>query len=187
MNYEKIYNQIIDRAKNENRLKGKGIYYERHHIIPRCLGGSNNKDNLVLLTAKEHFICHKLLCEIYTDNDKIKYAAWMMCSMITSTQTRIYNVSSREYEYYKKLIASVKVGKPLSEETKRKIKEKRALQVIVSKGPRSEETKRKISEAKKGEVRSEEFKKRISEYQKSLLQTPEAKLERAQRLKKINQ
>jgi len=56
MDYEKIYDQLIKRAQSENRLKGHEIYFEQHHIIPKCLDGSNNKTNLVLLTAREHLI-----------------------------------------------------------------------------------------------------------------------------------
>ena len=67
MNYEKIYNQIIDRAKIRV-LEG---YKEIHHIIPRCVGGTNDKDNLVTLTAREHFICHWLLVRMYPDNNKL--------------------------------------------------------------------------------------------------------------------
>ena len=52
MNYQKIYNQIIERAKNR-QLEG---YKEKHHIIPRCLNGNNDKENLVKLTAREHFL-----------------------------------------------------------------------------------------------------------------------------------
>ena len=64
MNYEKIYNQIIERAKNRV-LEGYG---EKHHIIPKCMGGKNNLDNLVNLTAREHFLSHwfvslKLFCQ----------------------------------------------------------------------------------------------------------------------------
>jgi 5-methylcytosine-specific restriction endonuclease McrA len=58
MNYQKIHDSIIERAKNRNLLD----YKERHHIIPKCLGGSDNLDNLVDLTAREHFIIHKILC-----------------------------------------------------------------------------------------------------------------------------
>ena len=52
MNYQKIYENLISKAKSENRKKYKGVYYESHHIIPRCLGGNNDKENKVLLTAK---------------------------------------------------------------------------------------------------------------------------------------
>lgn len=69
MNYKKIHDDIIERAKTRV-LDG---YKERHHIIPRCMGGNNDASNLVNLTAREHFIVHKLLCEIYPDMDKCKY------------------------------------------------------------------------------------------------------------------
>ena len=65
MNYQKIYENIIQKVRFLNRIKLKKdnpnyIYYERHHILPVCLGGNNNEKNLILLTAKEHYICHKL-------------------------------------------------------------------------------------------------------------------------------
>lgn len=44
---------------------GSSNYYENHHIIPRSLNGSNSSENLVLLTAREHFICHWLLVKIF--------------------------------------------------------------------------------------------------------------------------
>ena len=65
MNYQRIYDQIIDRATKEQRAKKQGTYYETHHIVPRSEGGSNNIDNLVLLTAKEHYMAHLLL---YAEN-----------------------------------------------------------------------------------------------------------------------
>ena len=64
MNYQKIYESIINKAKSENRKKHNGTYYENHHIKPRCLNGGEEKENKVLLTAKEHFICHKLLLKL---------------------------------------------------------------------------------------------------------------------------
>lgn len=65
MDYRRIYDQIIDRAIGERRSKKQGTYYESHHIVPRSEGGSNNIDNLVLLTAKEHYMAHLLL---YAEN-----------------------------------------------------------------------------------------------------------------------
>jgi hypothetical protein len=99
MNYEKIYNQLIERSQIENRKKSCGIYFERHHIIPKCIGGSNDKTNLVLLTAREHYIAHKLLCEIYPDNIKLHYAMWAMINGVTKRTD--YRVSSRDYDRIK--------------------------------------------------------------------------------------
>lgn len=99
MDYQKIYTQLINRAKHVNRKKGCGVYFELHHIVPKCIGGTENKDNLVLLTAREHFIAHKLLCEIYPTNDKLFHAYWMMCTC--KTPNRMYKISSREYSRIK--------------------------------------------------------------------------------------
>jgi len=97
MNYQRVYDQIIDRAQKEKREKGREVYYERHHTVPKCLGGGNEKENLTLLTAREHFICHWLLCRIYPENYKIGYAFWFMSKQNTPTQQRDYIVSSRTY------------------------------------------------------------------------------------------
>ena len=62
MNYERIYCNIIESARNDAmvRLESKrnGMYFERHHVTPRCLGGDDSDSNLVLLTPEEHYVCH---------------------------------------------------------------------------------------------------------------------------------
>jgi hypothetical protein len=59
--YTKCYNRIIERAQLYHRTKKKDTYFESHHILPKSLGGIDSSDNKILLTAKEHFICHLLL------------------------------------------------------------------------------------------------------------------------------
>jgi hypothetical protein len=122
MDYEKIYNQLIERARSENRQKGCGIYFERHHAIPKCLGGSNDKINLVLLTAREHFLAHKLLCEIYPNHAKLKYALWAMINLNNSNQSRLYKITSREYQLARTNYIQL-VKKPKSEEHRLKLKQ----------------------------------------------------------------
>lgn len=78
MNYKTIYDDLV---KTRDKLERKEQYTEEHHIIPRCLGGSDNKENLVSLTAREHLIAHKLLCRIYPSETKLKIA---LLYMITS-------------------------------------------------------------------------------------------------------
>jgi len=66
------------------------------------LGGDNNKNNLVELTAREHFLCHRLLCEIYPLNHKLIWALWLMAigkQKIKTTEP--YKISSKEYERLK--------------------------------------------------------------------------------------
>jgi len=137
MNYQKIYESIIYKAQNKQRTKEKKsslnyIYYERHHILPKCLGGKNDKNNLVLLTAREHYICHRLLVLIYPKNRKIIDAYHRM----TFSKNGQYNLSARDYEYAKFL----KSITPISEETRLKMKAHKF----------SEEHKRNLSESHKG-------------------------------------
>jgi hypothetical protein len=94
MNYEKIYDCIIKRAKTR-KLEG---YVEKHHIIPKCMGGSNEKQNIVELTAREHFLCHLLLCEIYPNIGKLVHAIWMMSNNRSKNHKKDYTISSRLYE-----------------------------------------------------------------------------------------
>jgi hypothetical protein len=100
MNYLKIYHKIIN-----NRLKNPyQEYTEKHHIIPASLGGTSSRDNIVKLTAREHFICHWLLVKMYRGNKNSYYkmlkAFNMMCNSITAKQER-YNTCSRIFARYR--------------------------------------------------------------------------------------
>ena len=89
MNYKLIYDAIIKNAKSFNRKRSKIFYFENHHIIPTCIGGDDIEPNKVLLTAKEHFICHHLLTKIYPDNNSLHTAFWLMCVYTSTNQQRI--------------------------------------------------------------------------------------------------
>lgn len=125
MNYQRIYDQIIDRAKKESREYGKGVYYERHHILPRCLGGDGKNHqwrthpNIILLTAREHFICHQLLCQIYPNEPKLKFALWAMSNQ--KTKNRNYKAGARTYERIKQEYINIICNKPKSQETRNKM------------------------------------------------------------------
>jgi len=95
MDYKKIHDSIIDRAKNR-KLEG---YVETHHIIPKCMNGTNEPNNLVDLAAREHFLIHWLLHEMYPENSDLRYAFWSMCR--NSDNQQRYKPSSRVYEYAK--------------------------------------------------------------------------------------
>lgn len=105
MDYQKIYNNIIIKAKNENRTKGS-IYYENHHIIPKCLGGTNLKENLVLLTGKEHFICHLILWKISEGENKNKMGHALF-SMVRNSRNQNRKFTSRSYEKAKKIHSDI--------------------------------------------------------------------------------
>lgn len=74
MNYKKIYDSLIERSKNRV-VDG---YFESHHIVPRCMGGSDEKENIAELTPEEHYLAHQLLVKIYPENKKLVMAAVMM-------------------------------------------------------------------------------------------------------------
>lgn len=132
MNYKKIYDQIIEKAKFENRSKNSGVYYEQHHIIPKCLGGDNSKNNLVLLTGKEHYMCHKLLVKIYPSNTKLIFALW---GFLNGYNKSVSIKSGKEIENFrtchKKAIQNVHCNKIVSESTRKKFSERNLTQDLV--------------------------------------------------------
>ena len=84
MNYGRIYDELIERGKNRI-LEG---YYEVHHIVPRCLGGDDSKDNLVNLTPEEHYVAHQLLVKTNPNHRGLVFAAAMMC--VDRTTNKLY-------------------------------------------------------------------------------------------------
>lgn len=75
------YFDIIDNAKSRGWCKSTSdVYLEIHHILPKCLGGNDESENLVALTAKEHYMAHYYLTKMHPDNDKICYAFHLMNS-----------------------------------------------------------------------------------------------------------
>lgn len=96
MNYKAIYDNLIKRASS--RIIDSLAYYETHHIIPKCLGGSNDVTNLVKLTAREHYIAHLCLIKIYPGNAKLVKAAVMMCCNSNTTKRS----GNRIYEWLRK-------------------------------------------------------------------------------------
>lgn len=174
MNYKKIYDDLIAKAKSENRIKSSLNYYEAHHIIPRCLGGEGRHsqwrthENLVLLTAREHYVAHKLLCHIYPDNLKLMRAFYAMLTM--KSKGRDYRVCSREYQEIRLLISKNMSG---ANNPIHRIENPFKNPVILEKirqsriGFRhSEVTKQKLSQVAKDRVFSDETKLKISESNK---------------------
>lgn len=163
--YTKWYFSIISTAKS--RISNDYQYYEIHHILPKSLGGSNQDENLIKLTPKEHFICHLLLTKMTTGKDKrnMNFAFWSMANKRThtnSTETHNFNINSRSYQIARKNFSIensiTHKGKVLSQETKDKIS-------ASHKGKKlSDEHKSKINPA--GRILSQETKDKISQGQK---------------------
>lgn len=95
MNYAKVYFQLIEKRKHEKPTN----YSEKHHIIPRCMGGSDDSANIVRLTAKEHYIAHLLLTKMYNygtiEYFKLVKAFMMMVNCSSGVHDR--HVTSNTY------------------------------------------------------------------------------------------
>lgn len=93
MDYKKIYENLILHGKSRELSE----YKERHHIIPKCMGGGDTADNLVDLTPEEHYVAHQLLVKIYPTNRKLLYAVMMM-----SAGTEYVKRNNKQYGWLKR-------------------------------------------------------------------------------------
>lgn len=188
MNYGMIYESLITRA--QHRIDESETFYEVHHIIPKCMGGSDDPSNLVKLTPEEHYVAHQLLAKQYSDNRKLLYAAAMM-----SVDRHGHRVNNKRYGWIKRRICEMGVseevkeklrGRKLSPEHARKIQEAKIGRTISDQGKEnirksktgeknpmfgkdpwnkekswSEESKRKMSESSKGFTHTDESKEKL--------------------------
>lgn len=103
--YSKLYFSIVEKARSENRVKGLDRYYEMHHIVPRSMGGDNSISNLILLTAREHFLCHLLLVKfVASSEDRMK----MACAF---NRFKTKTINSRLFNQYKNTFSDMMKGK----------------------------------------------------------------------------
>ena len=174
--YEEFINNILN---TRGRFACGDEYHERHHIVPKCMNGTNDNDNLIDLFAREHFIAHKLLALENPDNNSLTYA-YVCMAFVKREGIDRYELTPEEYEdakislskaaskrfsnpencywYGKKMpqeirdkMSQARIGISLSEETKEKLRKINLGENNPNFGlKRSEETKRKISEARKG-------------------------------------
>lgn len=96
--YKKIYFNLVSKRK-QFPLDKSQAYCESHHIIPKSLGGSNKKENIVNFTAREHFIAHKLLTKIVTGGSLTKM--WWALHRLSFSNKNI-KLNSHNYEKLRK-------------------------------------------------------------------------------------
>lgn len=163
MDYKKIYDDLI----SKRRLLPPIGYSERHHIVPRSMGGTNDKSNIVSLTAREHFIAHALLAKIHGGKQ------WAAVALMKGKS----EVSSRTYEIVRRAAAQCyserKRGVKLTEEHKRKLRGKVRTQAHIEAiakgrrgkkfGPISESHRQNLSKATKGRLFADETKAKMSQ------------------------
>ena len=97
MNYNKLYSKFIESRPLRKKKSNDGL--EVHHILPRCLGGNNKKENLIALTPREHFIAHIILTKCYSGSKRSK----MVYALMRLTKGNGFKLSSKRYEIIKKL------------------------------------------------------------------------------------
>jgi len=148
MNYQKHYIKLIERAIGRKL----NCYYEKHHILPKCMGGFNKPSNIVKLTAEEHYIAHLLLCKIHPNNHKLLYAAVHMTMTNGKQKERLNN---KRYAWLRKrhavMVKEFHTGKKVSYKSKMRMS-------LAKRGgkrqPHSNATKLKMSEASLGKPKS---------------------------------
>ncbi len=103
------YYKIIEEANVKGRIKGDE-YYEKHHIIPKSLGGSNDESNLVLLIPEEHYECHYLLTDMVEGEARAK----MIFGWNIINSTRGINgekmLGSKKYGELRRTLAKLMTG-----------------------------------------------------------------------------
>jgi NUMOD3 motif len=168
MNYTQHYQKLIEKSKLKNRLRRPStdpnyVYYEKHHIIPKCIGGTNEKSNLVLLTPEEHYVAHQLLVKIYPERPGLIFAAIKMTMSKNGQRmnNKLYGwLRKRVSDHTKMMHEDKKTGmhnKKHTEETKQKMRNS-SPHTPMPKGidsphygvPKTKEHKAKLSAAKTG-------------------------------------
>lgn len=128
--YQDFVNNIL---KTRGRFGCGDEYHEHHHIVPKCLGGSDSTENLIDLYAKEHFEAHRLLALENPDNDKLVYA-WTCMAFVENKGQKRYKITAEEYEEAKLALSKTQsinmvgknnpfYGRTHTKETRDKIRE----------------------------------------------------------------
>ena len=176
--YTKLYYKITSNAKQ--RITDG--YTELHHIIPQSMGGSNDKENLVELTAREHFICHWLLIKMTEGEDRSKmlYALNGMKAENRYQQRYHTKITARVYEKHriehaenhsKRMKGRIAWNKGVPQTDEHREKNRQA---ALQRAPKSEKTKEKWRQARLGYKHSEETKKKQSDNLKGKLKGPQS-------------
>lgn len=140
-------------------------YRERHHVLPRCMGGTNDPANIVDLTPEEHYVAHQLLVKMYPGVPGLAWAAVKMAKRCSGNKA--YGWLKRRHAI---ATAAARKGKQATAETRAKMS---AIRKGKKCGPMSEETRIKIGAAKTGRPLSSEHRARISEAQRGKAKAPE--------------
>lgn len=161
------YNKLIQHYQN-NPTEG---FVEKHHIVPKCMGGNDEPSNLVLLPTRAHFIAHYLLYKSYPDNRSLAHAFAMM-GVCNGYQHR----SSRLYEKSKHARSKAMTGLPRPEWVKEKLRKPKSNTKNYKK-PKSVKHAKNISKSLTGKKKSEQHIKKMVESQRKFQEQRTAEME----------
>jgi hypothetical protein len=150
VNYHAHYHRLVERA----RCRVLFGYREKHHVVPRCLGGGNEPDNIVALTAEEHFVAHQLLVKIHPGDHRLLWAAMYM----TGNSKRMSR-NNKAYGWLRRKLAATLSARFRGKKMSAEFREMRRA-MMLGKSPmqgkeHTEKTKRKMSAASKGREKSD--------------------------------
>lgn len=148
MDYQAVYDRLIERA----HCRVREGYSERHHIIPRCLGGSNAKTNLVRLTAEEHFVAHQLLVKLHPGHLGLVSAVYAMINQGKIIRTP----NNKIFGWIRRRMSQAMTGTKRPPEVGRKISQARMGMIFT------EEHRANISRGRSGWQRPAEVSERIA-------------------------
>ena len=146
MNYSIIYENLINKCVTRNwSKKSAPCYTEKHHIKPKCLGGDNSANNLVCLTAKEHYIAHLLLAKIHGGK------LWYPVKLMSGNSNHLFTGSMYEVARIKsaKIVANANKGKVRTKEQRETISRNHARPQLGK--HHTQETKLNMSIAQRGD------------------------------------
>lgn len=159
--YRKLYIKLIERCEYMTKEELSG-YNERHHIIPKCMNGSDTEDNIIVVPVRYHIMLHILLTEIFPDDKKILLASSIMLYGNEERRESIEkHFSTRTVARLRENASKAKIGREISEETRKKLSIAKSGKNHPLYGKKmSEETKRQMSEShkKNSEIKSEQVK-----------------------------
>lgn len=140
MDYKSVYFNIINRAKTRTLVE----YFEKHHIVPKSLGGLDNEGNLVKLTYREHFLVHWLLTKVCVGRARLKMQ-FALGSMRRCLVDRSKKITPWQFSVAKKA-ASRRKG--ISTGFKHSVENKKSISSKFAGIPKSKEHKLKLRKKK---------------------------------------
>lgn len=186
--YRNLYIRLINKCKEMSKDDLKLVYTEKHHILPKCMGGKDVKSNIIEMPIRYHIMAHIVLTIAYSEIPGLRYALMLITSDgnknnqlkrkegLKTFSTRLLSTMREDAvkklkelgrsEEHRRKLRNAMLGKKLSEEQKRKISESgRGLK-------RSPETRRRISLAQIGKVVSKETREKVSKGHKDKFGRP---------------